>query len=45
MKKKAAKRKPRGPMVPAIAVGFEEAVSRLLKVKPPEKAPARRKPR
>lgn len=45
MKKKAATRKSRGPMVPAITVGFEEAVSKLLKVKPPKKNAGRVKKR
>ncbi len=46
-KKKDAPGRPKGgPVVPAIAVDFKEAVSRLLKVKPAPKAkPARRKAR
>lgn len=38
MKKKARKKKSRDIVIPPITVGFEEAVSKLLKVKPPKKS-------
>lgn len=43
-KKAARKRKPKADLVvPPLAVGFEEAVSRLLRVKPPARKAARKK--